>query len=100
MGDRVNVDREAIAQLCREFGVQRLSVFGSALTDDLDPERSDVDILVEYRPDVTSLESYFGLKARLEDVFGRPVDLVMRDALRNPYLIETIERTKRDVYAA
>lgn len=100
MTERLNVDRAAIDELCREYGVEQLSVFGSALTDEFEPERSDIDLLVEYLPGVNSLESYFGLKTRLEDLFGRPIDLVMRSALRNPYLIETIETTKRDLYAA
>src|SRR5215203_4682535 len=42
---------EAIRGLCREFGVARLEVFGSVCTPDFDPERSDVDFLVEYPPD-------------------------------------------------
>jgi uncharacterized protein len=66
-----------VVEVCRRYPVQRLAVFGSALRDDFDPERSDVDFLVEFGP--TSPEqhadAYFGLLAELEALFGRHVDL-------------------------
>ena len=53
--------REAIAALCRKYGVVRLEVFGSVLRDDYEPGRSDVDLLAEFAPrDPYSLaEAYF-----------------------------------------
>ena len=42
---------DAIRALCREYGVARLELFGSAATDAFDPVRSDIDLLIEYRPD-------------------------------------------------
>ncbi len=97
----VVMDREAIADLCRRFGVRRLSVFGSALTDRFDEVHSDVDFLVDFRPDSTSLfDSYFGLKEELESLFGRPVDLVTTSALENPYFAASFEAYAEELYAA
>ena len=42
---------DEIRALCREFGVIRLEVFGSAVTPRYDPATSDIDFLVEYPPD-------------------------------------------------
>ena len=94
---------EAIRALCREFGVARLEIFGSAATGDFDPASSDVDFLVDYPPNYEFgpwLTRYFELRERLEALLGRPVDLVMVDAPRNPYVIRSIDETRRLLYAA
>ncbi len=73
----VTLDRPALADLCRAFGVARLRVFGSALRDDFDPERSDVDLLVEFLPGVSkSLFKLMEMQERLSELFHREVDLV------------------------
>lgn len=95
------LDREAIAELCREYGVRRLAVFGSAVTDDFDPERSDVDFLVEFTDRVSSkFDAYFGLKESLEELLGHQVDLVMPKALRNPYFAASAKEHAEELYAA
>ena len=94
---------EAIRELCREFDVVRLEVFGSAATGDFDPERSDVDFLVEYAPETNLgpwMKRYFELEERLATLLGRPVDLVMVGALRNPYFIRSVNKSRRVLYAA
>jgi uncharacterized protein len=97
----LELDEEAIAAACRRFGVRRLAVFGSAATEAFDPERSDADFLVEFGPDPTSrFDAYFGLKEELERLVGRPVDLVMAKALDNPYFAASVERSRRELYAA
>jgi predicted nucleotidyltransferase len=99
----IETRREALAALCRRFGVARLEVFGSAARgDDFDPARSDADFLVEFRPDgeLSPLGQYFGLARALETLLGRPVDLVERDAVRNPFVLAEIERAREVVYAA
>ena len=76
---------EAIRALCQEYGVARLEVFGSAQTDQFDPERSDIDFLVEYPPGYDYgpwLGRFQDLKAALAEVVGRKVDLVMTSAIR------------------
>lgn len=93
----------AIRALCREFGVSRLEVFGSVCTSDFDPERSDVDFLVEYPEEYDFglwLTKYFELKDRLEAVVGRSVDLIMTDAPRNRYFAQLIDETRQLLYAS
>ena len=94
---------EAIQALCREFDVVRLEVFGSAATGDFDPARSDIDFLVEYAPETDLgpwMKRYFDLKDRLEQLLERPVDLVMVGALRNPYVIRSVNESRQLLYAA
>ena len=87
--------------MCRSRGVRHLRVFGSATSDRFDATRSDVDLLVAFEPGVVDLfDAYFGLKENLESVFGRPVDVVMEDAVRNPYAEAQALATAEELYAA
>lgn len=75
------------AELTRRFGVLRLALFGSAARDEAGQD-SDVDILVSFDGPATSAR-YFGVQFYLEDLLGRPVDLVTDRALRSelrPYV--------------
>lgn len=94
--------RAELAALCRRYGVARLEVFGSAVRDDFDPPHSDLDFLVEFLPLSRGehAEAYFGLRESLEALFGRPVDLVMTRAVKNPYFLQAIDQTRTVVYAA
>ena len=94
--------RDEIADLCRRYHVRSLEVFGSALTDRFDPARSDVDLLVEFEDSLPRdlFEDYFPLKWALEALFGRSVDLVEPSAIRNPYLLEGVNRARAPLYAA
>jgi predicted nucleotidyltransferase len=77
-----------------------LDVFGSAATDDLGPD-SDVDILVQFERDGTDLfDRYFELKEGLEELFGRDVDPVIEESIKNPYFKESVERSRKNLYAA
>jgi len=98
----IDVRRDALAALCRRFGVRRLELFGSAVTGRFDPEASDLDFLVEYdNPDAPGAsDRYFGLIEALEALFGRRVDLVVARAMRNPYFIRQVNAQRRVVYAA
>jgi hypothetical protein len=74
-------------ELARRFGVTGLALFGSTARDAAGAG-SDVDILVVFDGPATS-ERYFGVQFYLEDVLGRPVDLVTEKALRpelRPYI--------------
>lgn len=68
------------AELTRQFGVRRLALFGSVARGEATPA-SDVDVLVEFDGAATS-RRYFGLQFYIEDLLGRPVDLVTTKALR------------------
>ena len=94
--------RQTLDELCRRFGVQRLELFGSAVDETFDPERSDIDLLVEFdpAPQGKRADQYFGLLAELERLFERPVDLVESGTVRNPYVLRSIEQTRRPIYVA
>mgnify|MGYP001193114751 CR=1 FL=1 len=101
IGAVLDLPRDEVERLCRQFGVVRLAVFGSAATEAFDPERSDLDVLVEFASDVPDLfDAYFGLREGLELLAGRSVDLVMASAVRNPYVARSIADTQLDLYAA
>jgi len=98
----LDAHRADIAALCRRFHVRRLDLFGSAARgDDFDPARSDVDLLVTYDPDVPrpSLAEHFALRDALAGLLGRPVDLVIVGAVRNPFVQADIERSRELLYA-
>ncbi|MCC5951047.1 MAG: nucleotidyltransferase domain-containing protein [Acidimicrobiia bacterium] len=94
--------RDEVERLCRHFGVSRLALFGSAVSEAaFDPDRSDLDVVVEFGADVPDLfDAYFGLREGLEALVDRRVDLVMASAVRNPYVAQSIADTQRDLYAA
>jgi uncharacterized protein len=66
----------------REAGVKSLKLFGSVVRGEANPE-SDIDILVEFSRPI-GLLAFVGLKQRLAELLGRPVDLVTPDALKSP----------------
>ncbi len=87
---------------CHARHVARLELFGSAATGSYDPQRSDLDFLVEFLPmePVQLAGAYFGLAADLEEIFGHHVDLVTTASIRNPYFRESINQSRRVLYAA
>ncbi len=94
--------RDAIAALCRRYGVARMYVFGSALRDDFRPDASDIDLLVEFAPmePYAKAKSYFALLADLKELLGTDVDLVSAGAVKNRVIAREIELTKQMLYAA
>jgi predicted nucleotidyltransferase/DNA-binding PadR family transcriptional regulator len=68
------------AVLADRFGLVSLALFGSTARDAAGPQ-SDIDILVSFDGPATS-DRYFGVQFFLEDLLGRPVDLVTEKALR------------------
>ncbi len=74
-------------EMLRRFNIKRLALFGSAARDEL-REDSDVDVLVEFIAPAT-FDGYFGLKDYLEELLGRPVDLVTEKGLK--------PRARRDI---
>ena len=90
-----------VHRLCRQFGVHSLDVFGSAAGEAFDPERSDIDFVVDFGPGAQPdlFDRYFGLNETLATLFGRKVDLVMPGGMVNPYFIDSVNRTRQPVYA-
>jgi predicted nucleotidyltransferase len=100
---RVIAEREReLAEICRQFHVARLEVFGSAATGEFAPEHSDLDFVVTFAslPAGQRFDTFFGLQQALQVLFGRPVDLVEAGAPRNPYFIRRLNESRKVVYAA
>jgi predicted nucleotidyltransferase len=98
----IDKHRAELGGLCRRYRVLSLSLFGSATRDDFDPERSDYDFLVEFEalPPGQYADAYFGLLESLVRLMGRPVDLVVASAIKNPYFRQSVEQTRALLYAA
>jgi predicted nucleotidyltransferase len=94
--------REQIAELCRTHHVRRLAVFGSAVRDDFDPARSDIDFLVEFEPidDMRYYDNKNELVDGLQDITGRRIDLIVRKWINNPYFLSAVESEQQELYAA
>lgn len=93
--------RMALAELCHRYGVERLYLFGSAVTDRFDAHRSDLDFLVRFanrEPTGEYADRYLGFADDLERLFGRPVDLMTEESIRNPYFRSEVESTRQLVY--
>src|SRR5436305_8107094 len=80
----------------RAFGARRLGLFGSQARGEA-TATSDLDFVVEFAPGTKTLDNYMDLKAFLEDLFGRPVDLVVSEVIK-PRLREAILR--ETIYAS
>lgn len=103
MHPEIERDRAAVSALCRRYDVARLEVFGSgARGSDFSVATGDADFLVHFREDsaLPPLEQFFGLTAALSELLGRPVDLVEPQAITNPFVLSSIERSRELVYAA
>ena len=102
MNRLIEEKRAELERICRQHHVRQIDLFGSAVRDGFDPERSDLDFLVTFEPLAPGehADAYFGLLEDLEALFERPVDLVVASAIKNPYFRESVESSKTLVYAA
>ena len=101
MQTAVLLDIEAIRSACERYGVERLRVFGSVLTDRFDPATSDIDFLVAFKPERENLfHDYFDLKFELERIVARGVDLVMERSVKNPFFKASAFGSAQEIYAA
>ncbi len=92
-----------LVMLCARHGVRRLALFGSAVTGGVDPERSDLDFVVEFEtmPPKEHADAYFGLLEDLEQLFeGVRIDLIEYGPIRNPYFRRELDQTQVVLYEA
>jgi len=92
---------DRIRELCRQHEVATLFAFGSSVKGRMTAE-SDVDLLFELRSTDPHefADHYWALAEKFEALFGRPVDLVSRRAMRNKYFVEQVEGEKVKLYEA
>ena len=92
---------DEIRAAAERYGVEKLEIFGSAMTPEFDPERSDVDFIVHY-PEGYEYGSFgkrlFDLEEELTDILARPAQLIMTKALKRDYFREAANRTRTMIY--
>lgn len=95
-------DRDDFAALCRNHNVKQIYAFGSSVSDKFDPEKSDIDLLVEIdeTDPIEKGEKILSLWDKLETFFKRKVDLLTNPNIRNPYLRQSVENSKVLIYDA
>ena len=94
------IDKEKIACFCRKWKITEFSLFGSVLRDDFGPD-SDVDVLVSFADGAPwSLFDLIDMQDELKEIFGREVDFVEKEGLRNPFRRHHILKHREVIYAA
>ena len=97
---KFTLPRKEIVEFCRRWSITEFSVFGSVLREDFRSD-SDIDVLISIDPNAQiGLFELIDMKLELEKLFKRPVDLVEKEGLRNPYRRQEILSTAQVVYAA
>jgi len=73
--------KERMPEIKEKYGVKNLYIFGSYVRGEQTP-KSDIDILVEFEKGKKSFDNYMDLKFYLEDLFGKKVDLIIKEAVK------------------
>lgn len=104
MHEVVSSKANQIADLCRRHHVRRLEVFGSAArASDFDPDRSDIDLMVDFASRPRAWELLDDLQNELKALFGRNIDLIDRRVIetsRNPVRRRIVLGEAELLYAA
>jgi hypothetical protein len=96
----IEIPLDKIEAFCRKWKIKEFAFFGSVLREDFRPD-SDIDVLVSFEPDGgITFDNRVEMQDELAEIFGREVDLVEKDAIRNPFRRHNILTTKEVVYAA
>lgn len=100
---QIEIPKEEIAAFCRKWKITEFALFGSVLREDFRPD-SDIDVLVTFAPDARySLFNLVEMQEELQQIFGRKVDLIEREAveqsqnyIRRKHILSSLE----PIYAA
>ncbi len=96
----IPIPEQRVRDFCQRWKIAELSLFGSVLREDFGPG-SDVDVLVTFSKDAQwSLYEWVEMIAELGEIFGRDVDLLSTQSLRNPFRRHEILKTRETLYAA
>jgi predicted nucleotidyltransferase len=92
-----NIDN--LKKLCVTHNVEKMYLFGSSVNSNFN-EKSDIDLLVKFKHIELSkyFDNYIDFKEKLESLFGREVDLLEEQTLKNPILIKSINNSKELIY--
>jgi predicted nucleotidyltransferase len=88
--------KAGLVDLCRQFNVRRLDLFGSAARGAFRPESSDLDFLVTLEAGSAGefADAYLDFANALEQLFQRRVDLVTERSIRNCYFQQAVDATR------
>jgi predicted nucleotidyltransferase len=96
----IQIPLDKIEAFCRKWKIKEFALFGSVLREDFRPD-SDIDVLVTFAPDGgITFDNRVEMQDELAEIFCRGVDLVEKEAIRNPFRRHNILTTKEVVYAA
>ena len=100
MSEVLEQNKEALAELCRRFRVERLEIFGSAAGGKFKSDSSDLDFIVLFADAASPgyADRYLDLAEGLERCFGRSVDLLTEGMIRNPYFRKAVNQSRRLIY--
>ena len=95
----IDFNIENLNKLCINYNVEKMYLFGSVLNSNFNKD-SDVDLLVKFKEIELAeyFDNYINFKEKLVELFGREVDLLEEQTLRNPILIKSINSSKELVY--
>jgi len=96
----IELHRAALIELCRRYRVRQLHLFGSAATSAFVPATSDLDFVADFDGTQAAdyADRYLDFAESLERLFNRPVDVITKRAIRNPYFRSEVERTAQVIY--
>jgi len=96
----IELDENILIELSHKYNIIELGLFGSVLRDDFSLN-SDIDILIEFSPDTQySFFDVLHIKEDFQKQLGRPIDLVEKEGIKNPYRRNEILSTNKVIYAA
>ena len=97
---RITLPKKKIEDFCLKWKISELALFGSVLSDEFRSD-SDIDVLVSFKDEARwGLFEYVDMIDELKAVFGREVDLVEKDSVRNPFRRQAILADNEVIYAA
>lgn len=98
--DADSIPTQSLAEFCRRWKIEQFGLIGSMARGEPRAD-SDVDVVLRFSLDAEwSLFDIVTMRDELAAMFGRPVDIIEESAVRNPYMLDSIRRTKRVLYAA
>jgi uncharacterized protein len=98
MDTNLAISTKKIAELCEQYGVVKLDVFGSAATTS--NAANDYDFIVELKHDefVSKARRWISFADGLEKILGKPVDLVSAASMKNSFFTKSVKATQKSIY--
>ena len=97
---KIEINEKLLIQIAQNFRVKEMYFFGSVLGNDFN-EKSDIDIMITFQNDVHySCFELFELCEKFKAALNRPINLIEKESLKNPYRRNGILKTARRIYAA